>query len=128
MTNSMYPLKSHMDDTRLYSRVLSPSEILALYTLPGLKSSVVENTFKSIDNSEIVIYPNPFSDHFTIHAGKIIEDIKIYTLLGLEIRSYRNMNSDLFVIEKIEEAGSAFIVKVTTRDGNIHIMKVFKKR
>ncbi len=124
MTNSVYAMRSNMDDTRLYNRILSPAEVSSLNSLPGLKSTLTSPESESGEMLTTSVYPNPFNDYFIVQSEVYIKDIEIFTILGNKVAAYHDINSDKFHIDRPDYANTMYILKVTTVDNQLHILKV----
>lgn len=78
--------KGAIDDIRIYSRILSSSEISALYNETNTVSSVVSNT----EESKIKVYPNPTQDVLQFDSGSDLNNsytIQVYNSLGELVHS-----------------------------------------
>ncbi|HEX2396052.1 MAG TPA: LamG-like jellyroll fold domain-containing protein, partial [Bacteroidales bacterium] len=128
MTNSAFPMRSNLDDTRLYSRVLSPAEVSSLTTLPGLKSAGNAETISADADYGLKIYPNPFRDEINISSDKLISSIEVYNLIGNKIYEKRSLNTTSFRIEKLGDSYSLFVIKIYFEDGHYQTVKLMKIR
>lgn len=85
-----------VDDLKIYSRVLTPTEITNLYTNNSLLSS--ENF--NIQNLKATIYPNPTSDNFTIEMENEVKAVEIYSIQGQKVMNSTSKNIDVSNLSK----------------------------
>jgi hypothetical protein len=127
MTNSNFPLRGKLDDTRIYNRVLTPSEISTLTSLPTLKSAEELVTTMSISNEEpvsVMVFPNPFTDYLHIKSNDIINSIEIYNLLGSKVYEQTGIESYELTVNQFSALNSIYIVRVILKNNQTHTVKV----
>ncbi len=94
----------------------SRADIGALYFDPNIITPVFDNT--------ILVYPNPFSNNCTLqlNSNSLIQNINIYNLLGENIYSKSNIDSDRCIIET-KSKGLLFAV-ISDKNGKKYCIKL----
>ncbi len=80
-------LRGAIDELKIYTKALTPAEVLILYTTPDKTESVdkcstslsVEDDFTKLNN-QIIVYPNPASSQIKISG--LTPDIKTYKIIN----------------------------------------------
>jgi len=79
-----------IDEVRLYSRALYPSEIAELYNSPN--TGIITN---NANNPSIELFPNPASNYIMVkHDDGELMDITINDINGRTVKQLRNVNSN----------------------------------
>ncbi|MHB8261725.1 MAG: 3-coathanger stack domain-containing protein [Bacteroidia bacterium] len=93
-------------------------------------TSTINQTNSRIVNRDntVLLYPNPFTNGFTIKAQKIIAEIAVKNTLGVEVGKIANINevSTAFIISPNNVAGM-FFVSIKFADGEF-VTKVITKQ
>ena len=93
------------------------------------KSAVIPSGEETVQNNELLVYPNPVSDVLTISLDKQtgVEEIMIYSISG---RLVRNIAVHQRLIEKQVDCKNlvpgTYMLKLTTGEGN-YSMKFVKQ-
>jgi hypothetical protein len=109
--------KGRMDDLRVYSRVLSATEIQALYSAPNAVSEI------SAQAPAFAIYPNPATDKMRIDTELSWETAAIYDVLGKKVWTGKfetELNLDRI------EAGH-YVLTLTNENGSVYSKKFVKQ-
>ena len=80
-------------------------------------SGMSENT---IDNKEILIFPNPTNGQLNINSMESFERIELFDCLGILIRQYKN--DDAIYISNIENG--FYILVITNKNGSKFMKKL----
>jgi hypothetical protein len=89
------------------------------------KSLSTDNLFLS----DVVLYPNPFSNSITIDASKQnekISQIEIFSTIGALIKKVIT-KSDKIIIDTANLARGVYLIKITSDSGQNSILKMVKK-
>ena len=77
--------------------------------------------------TDLRIFPNPFSQEFTIEAGKLnITEVVIYDLLGNEIYTKQSRGSGL-TINLLDVEGGVYLISVTQENGKQTYHRIVKR-
>ena len=77
----------------------------------------------------IILYPNPFSDSFTVDSTLEFEkliNIKIYTITGRLVKEIVEPN-EVITLNNLNVPNGVYIVKLTSNTGTTAIRKMIKK-
>ncbi|RLD52410.1 MAG: hypothetical protein DRJ05_17440, partial [Bacteroidetes bacterium] len=122
------------DDFQLLgnSPCIDAGDILTIPDPDGTRADVGalffnQSSFIPEFDKNISIYPNPFSNKFTVRldSSSMIEQISIYNLLGKMIYSRSNIDENSYVVE-IESKGLLLIL-VSDKKGNSYSIKLISK-
>jgi hypothetical protein len=127
MTNSVFPLRSNLDDTRIYNRVLSPSDVTSLTSLTTLKA-VSGNIHEELpqDADFLTVYPNPFRDKLSISSKLKIRSVEVYTLQGTRVYAQHNVNASELTIHQPDVLNTVYLLRITLENNEVHAVKVFR--
>lgn len=120
-----------LDDIVIYNRVLSTSEVLTLFHVPGsccdgVTSSVSKPFIIPEHGTAIKVYPNPTDGKISVSAGRsIIRTVSVISNTGQVLNTYQFDAKEVSVNMKHLAAGTYFI-KVNTDSGTT-TEKVIKK-
>jgi len=83
---------------------------------------------ESISDSHLIIYPNPVNDKIIISfLNPVIQkSVQIYSLNGIELRSFVNKNN-VNEIDMSKYAPGVYFVKIITSDNGVLIKKIIKQ-
>jgi hypothetical protein len=96
------------EDCQLYKLTIKPTN-----------TSSVED----VENSDaIVLMPNPAENFFVVKSAKEISSIELINVIGQSV--YKQANDDMV---QINVPAGAYIVKVTTADGNVSTQRLIVK-
>jgi len=106
------------------------SATITVSTVDGAKTAEFEITVKDIINSlgdiqlaDLVIYPNPASEYFTFGGlSGVICNITIYNVIGAEVLTVDNVDSENSLISVSNFEDGLYLVKVT----NGSFIKIFR--
>jgi hypothetical protein len=133
MTNGGFPFKGNLDDTRIFARLLTPAEILALSNQTDLKSA---STFTgaaimvsaSTEKIAPIVYPNPFNDFAVLKSAVKISSIEVYDIKGSKISEKRSIDAYEIPITDMLNGGNMHLLKVTLQDNEQYTLKVMKAK
>ena len=132
MTNSTYPIKGNLDDVRIYNRVLAASEVQSIFKAGTLKSTdaaVATSLVVPMDSpTDLVAYPNPFMDKFTVRSSVTIKSIEIFDLSGAKVMQQDNIDNNEIIIENLPDNTSIYMVRILKADGTSGTVKVLKNK
>jgi hypothetical protein len=128
MTNGAAPMPGNLDDTRFYNRLLTASEIANLYS--ALKTTATvdlsEEGPATQENGKLIVFPNPFSDQLEIQSSVNIRDIQVYNLLGNKVYEQSRINTKDYLLNKFEDAGTIYFIRVNLENNESQVVKVFR--
>jgi hypothetical protein len=126
-----YCTKTKGNITDKYGILKIDSLLLGEYTIAfayKLGAGITENVVKN----SILVYPNPFSESTTIKIASIrfasgnlpfsgyqVSGIKIYDVLGKEVKAIITRNSDSFVIHRGSLLNGIYFLKIQSADATI---------
>jgi hypothetical protein len=108
-----------LDEFKLFSDMLTQTEITTLYQYGNNPTAISENT---LSKNNVVIYPNPTKDNVTINSIGLLNKISIYSINGLLIKTI-NEPTNTFDISDLSVG--MYIIEVQTNKG-ISQTKVIK--
>jgi hypothetical protein len=120
-----------LDDIVIYNRILSTSEVLSLFHLPGsccdgVTSSVSKPFTLPEQSAAIKVYPNPTDGKISVSSGQsTIRTVSVISNTGQVLNTYKFDAKEVSVNIKHLAAGTYFI-KVNTDSGTT-TEKVIKK-
>lgn len=101
----------HLDDLKIYSGVLSDSQVTTL-------SSSDFNR----ENLSFKVFPNPANDILNIDMESDIKSIEIYSLLGQKVKVSNNKQTDISNL-----SNGVYMVRVEDVNGAVSTQKLIKK-
>jgi len=107
-----------VDDLKIYSRVLTPTEITNLYTNNSLLATQDLNT----SNLKVSIYPNPTSANFSIAMKNELKSVEIYSLEGQKVMTSTDKNTNVSNLSK-----GMYLVKIEDKNNAITTQKLIVK-
>jgi hypothetical protein len=86
-----------------------------------------QNNFVTEYDKSIIVYPNPFSNKFTVrlNSNSLIHNIKIYNLLSENIYSKTNIDKKIFVVET--KSKGFLLILVSDKKGKKYNIKLMSK-
>ncbi len=137
MTNNLFGMKGQQDDVRVYSRILSPSEILTLMesSLSGVHKSAAGNgdMSNSMDAEknmtpplQFVTYPNPFINSLSITNAGNIQRVDLIDLAGKVLKSIEVNEESVCTINTETLPSGIYLVKITGKNNFVQIQKVIR--
>ena len=112
------PVNGIIDELRIYTKALTPTEVSTLYNNPGDLlpndcNSVSINNFENRKEKKIELYPNPSSGiiHIVNKASKKIKSIKIFSVCG-ELQMIFYGNSSKLDLNNLSPG--VYFIKITT--------------
>lgn len=117
LTEYFYTLNSLMGQPNVIFRVVFHSDE-ALGQLGAVLDDFVIEGLLSNDNFElnnVVIYPNPSKDVFTISLGDIkIDSLEVYDLTGKKINSAESINNNSYKLDLNNVSNGVYFIKLTS--------------
>jgi hypothetical protein len=115
------PFTGTMDNLRFYNRILNTQEISMLYTADPTCNSVSSVASHDASKTDLIIFPNPSKDTFSIKTDGEITEVKVFDILGNFILNVNNETQ----IDISDKPCGIYIVKVKINgvDVNYKIMK-----
>ncbi len=89
-----------------------------LYRIPIIVHATTSSKTTNIKiKNDIVLYPNPAQDYFSISNGNKIDKIKLYNILGTEIKSFYHYNNAQHLIGDLKPG--MYLIQMLDKDNNI---------
>lgn len=107
-----------VDDLKIYSRVLTPTEITNLYTNNSLLAAQDFNT----GTLKASIYPNPTSNNFTIAMENEVKLVEIYSLQGQKVMTSTGKNNNISNLSK-----GMYLVRIEDKNNAVTTQKLIVK-
>jgi hypothetical protein len=102
-----------IDDVRIYNRVLDQEEVDGLFNEPN-PATLGINESVSIHSQEIIIYPNPAQDVFTISELPVGAELHVLDITG-KIMFNTSVNSNQLIINTDEFSNGIYLINVYTK-------------
>ncbi len=95
-----------------------------IYVIPNRVVTAIESN--NIEDSKIIIYPNPSSDIFQIQAkeqnSKILS-VKVFDNVGRAVKTWENVQNDVFDISNLSEGRYLVEVRWEKKTVYLHLIK-----
>jgi len=105
-----------LDDLKIYTGVLTPSEIMALS-----QSNLSNNDFKN-SNLQFSMYPNPTNDVLNIDMEKEVKTVEIYSLQGQKVLSATTKEINVSSL-----SNGTYLMRLEDIDGAIQTQRFIKE-
>ena len=85
------------------------------------------NDARSGRSHEVIqIYPNPTTDYFSVNAGQQIATIKVYNLLGREVKYYEFQEGSRYFVGDLPKG--MYLIQLTGKDARLLSTQRLSKR
>ena len=103
-------------DTQLELVLYGDAEhINELYRIPvDVHAINTSNTFNINSQNEITVYPNPAQDYFSIINSSKVDKIKLYNILGNEVKTFYHYNNAQHIIAELK--AGMYILRMLDKD------------
>lgn len=104
-----------IDDLRIYSGVLTPSEISSLH------NNLLSSTDFNNGNLNFKLYPNPANDIINLELNNEVKNVDIYSLQGQKVHSSTEKQINISNL-----ANGIYMVRVEDENGAVATQKLIK--
>ncbi len=138
MINNICQMKGHLDDVRIYDRILTSPEIGSImdYSSSGSKAA---KSFETDAGSaspgakeavkpefEFTVFPNPFANSINISNASEIQRVEIIDLTGKILRSVKGDDESVCTIDTENLVPGIYLVRITGKDNLVTVLKAIR--
>jgi hypothetical protein len=110
-------LQLRAGEYRLYTSVRLPKPLFT-----GV-NEVIPSTI-----GHLVVFPNPSSDHFHIIAPKTIQEVEVYSILGMRVTTRVSVDGNKATIGAENLPAGTYVLRMISEDGQPYTGKLIKTR
>jgi len=111
----------YLDDFQVYNTALTSQGVNGLYLAQKSNSTLASQNFYS-KSLNVILYPNPASDNFTIGMKNEVKSVEIYSLEGQKVLTSKTKNVSIANLPK-----GIYLVKIQDVDNAVSTQKLIKK-
>lgn len=109
-----------------FSLASDPGTVIDMATFEVEITSSVVNTYESIRQKDIRVYPNPATDYFELTNSEAIDRVVVFNLVGRKVAMFLAYPGKQFDIASLP-SGTYMVALVNEKIGTIRTMRLVKR-